>query len=126
MNHCICIKNLTADTTEDQIRPLIYTTTQFIPLNVRIIKDKMSGLSRGFGFVDFETNEEAQNFLSMALKETAFSPFYLEFSHKREYKTATEHQDATTVPSTDTPAEQIYNDWICEFVLYSILNNLLV
>lgn len=85
-----------------------------MPLDVRIIKDKQTGLSRGFGFVEFETDKEAQDFLSMAWKETAFSPYYLEYSHKREFKSTTENE----TPSTTT-TDQIYNDWICEFVLYS-------
>lgn len=54
----IYIGNLSFQTTEDELRDLFgeYGTVT----SVSIIKDKFSGRSRGFGFVEMESDEEGQ------------------------------------------------------------------
>lgn len=58
MNKKLFVGSLPYNTTEDQVREL------FVPFGTiescRIITDKMTGQSKGFGFVEMATEEEAQ------------------------------------------------------------------
>ena len=54
----IYIGNLSFDTTEDQLRQAFEGFGQVESVN--IIKDKFSGESRGFGFVEMPSKDEAQ------------------------------------------------------------------
>ncbi len=58
----IYVGNLPYSTSEDDLREAFeeYGTTD----SVSIIKDKMSGKSRGFGFVEMSNDEEAQSAIS--------------------------------------------------------------
>jgi RNA recognition motif-containing protein len=53
------IGNLEFGVTEDDLKRII-TEKGFTPKEVKIITDKFSGKSKGFGFAEFETEEEAQ------------------------------------------------------------------
>jgi len=51
------VGNLPREYTDEDLLQLL---TEFgSPKNVKIIKDRDTGLSRGFGFVEFDTKEEA-------------------------------------------------------------------
>lgn len=54
----IYIGNLSQETTEEEIRQAFQAFGQVTSVN--IIKDKFTGLSRGFGFVEMANNEEAK------------------------------------------------------------------
>jgi RNA recognition motif-containing protein len=58
----IYVGNLSFDTTEDDLRNAFsnYGTVT----SVAVIKDKFSGESRGFGFVEMASNSEAQKAIS--------------------------------------------------------------
>jgi len=53
----IYVGNLSYDSTEEELRSLFETYGQVDSVN--IIKDKYSGRSRGFGFVEMPNDEEA-------------------------------------------------------------------
>ena len=55
----IYIGNLKFDLTEDDLRKAIEEKGVSVK-EVRIITDKFSGKSKGFGFAEFETEQEAQ------------------------------------------------------------------
>ena len=52
------VGNLTYSTTEDDLRAL-FEQGGWTPLSVRIITDRETGRSRGFGFVELESGDEA-------------------------------------------------------------------
>jgi RNA recognition motif-containing protein len=54
----IYIGNLQRDVTEDDIKAAFAPFGEVISVN--IIKDKFSGQSRGFGFVEMKKNDEAE------------------------------------------------------------------
>jgi len=58
MSQSLYVGNFPYTTTEDQLRELFsqHGTVE----SVRIITDRTTGLSRGFGFVDMASEEEAQ------------------------------------------------------------------
>jgi RNA recognition motif-containing protein len=56
------VGNLATEVTEEDLRTNFSKTGTV--LSVRIIKDKYSGLSKGFGFVEMETAEEAQEVIT--------------------------------------------------------------
>lgn len=51
--------NLTYGMTEDSLRELFEQYGEVI--SAKIIKDRLTGRSRGFGFVEMEKKEEAEN-----------------------------------------------------------------
>lgn len=52
------VGNLSYSITDDQFKALFATYGTIVSIN--IVKDKFSGRSKGFGFVEFEKEEEAQ------------------------------------------------------------------
>jgi len=56
------VGNLSYDTSEDEIRELFgaYGT----PDSVRLITDRMTGRAKGFGFVEFSSDQEARSAMS--------------------------------------------------------------
>jgi RNA recognition motif-containing protein len=58
MNKNLYIGNLSNEVTEEDLRTNFAEAGQV--LSVTIIKDKYTGLGRGFGFVEMATEEEAQ------------------------------------------------------------------
>jgi len=58
MNKNLYIGNLPAKVTEDDLRTNFSEVGKVVSVNV--IKDKFTGISRGFGFVEMETEELAQ------------------------------------------------------------------
>ena len=59
MSTSIYVGNLSYNTTEDSLKEVFLTHGEV--LSVRIIHDKFSGRSKGFGFVEMTTQEEAQH-----------------------------------------------------------------
>jgi cold-inducible RNA-binding protein len=57
------VGNLSADVTNDTLR-LLFTDRGFLVMAARVICDREGGRSRGFGFVEFDTSETAENALS--------------------------------------------------------------
>jgi len=53
------IGNLSYDTTESELRGFI-ESKGVTPTEIKIISDKYTGKSKGFGFAQFETDEQAQ------------------------------------------------------------------
>jgi len=58
MNKNLYIGNLPAKVTEEDLRVNFSEVGKVVSVNV--IKDKFTGISRGFGFVEMETEEGAQ------------------------------------------------------------------
>ena len=65
------IGNLEFGVTEDTLKAFI-EEKGISPKEVKIISDKYSGRSKGFGFAEFETEEEAQKAID-ALNEQEFN-----------------------------------------------------
>jgi RNA recognition motif-containing protein len=63
MNRKIYVGNLSFSTTEDELRDLFATYGKVE--TAAIVSDRMSGQSRGFGFVEMSTAEEAQAAISV-------------------------------------------------------------
>ncbi|HLF28490.1 MAG TPA: RNA-binding protein [Anaerolineae bacterium] len=57
------VGNLSYSTTEDELRTLF--TKAGTVTSVAVIKDRDSGTSKGFGFVEMTTQAEAQNAINM-------------------------------------------------------------
>lgn len=53
------IGNLSYETNEGELREFI-ETKGVTPTDIKIISDKYTGKSKGFGFAEFETEEQAQ------------------------------------------------------------------
>jgi cold-inducible RNA-binding protein len=58
MNKKLYIGNLSSKVTEDDLKANFAGAGKV--LSVNIIKDRLSGLSKGFGFVEMESEEEAK------------------------------------------------------------------
>ena len=58
MNKKLFVGNLSYGTTEDDLRKLFAEVGTIV--SVTIVTDRMSGRSKGFGFVEMETEESAQ------------------------------------------------------------------
>jgi RNA recognition motif-containing protein len=58
VNKKLYVGNLSYATTEDELRSLFSEVGPIV--SVTIITDRMSGRSKGFGFVEMETEEAAQ------------------------------------------------------------------
>ncbi|HVO67406.1 MAG TPA: RNA-binding protein [Syntrophales bacterium] len=58
MNKKLYIGNLSSNVTEDDLRANFSGAGKVISVN--IIKDRLSGLSKGFGFVEMNSEEEAK------------------------------------------------------------------
>lgn len=59
MNKKLYIGNLSSNVTEDDLRANFSAAGKV--LSVNIIKDRLTGLSKGFGFVEMATEEEAKD-----------------------------------------------------------------
>lgn len=57
MNKKLYVAGINYETTEDQLRDYFSEAGNIEALN--IVKDRVTGNSRGFGFVEFATEEEA-------------------------------------------------------------------
>ena|SRR5271165_5591041 len=77
------VGNLSADVTNDSLR-LLFTDRGFLVLAARIICDREGGRSRGFGFVEFDTSETAENALS-ELNGLDVSGRQLQIKHARPH-----------------------------------------
>lgn len=58
MNKNLYVGNLSIEVTEEDLRANFSEVGKVISVN--LIKDKYTGLNRGFGFVEMETEKEAQ------------------------------------------------------------------
>lgn len=58
------IGNLSYQTTDDQLREAFAKAGSSI-VSAEVVTDRMSGRSRGFGFVKFDNDEDAQAAISM-------------------------------------------------------------
>ena len=63
MNKNLFIGNLSNEVTEDDLRTNFSEAGKVT--NVNIIRDKFTGMTRGFGFVEMETEEGAQEAIKM-------------------------------------------------------------
>ncbi|XP_065179416.1 RNA-binding protein 5-like isoform X2 [Sycon ciliatum] len=83
----LIVKGLKPDTLEDTISQAMEKRGSGPLKDVRIVRDKMTGVSRGFAFVEFLTTREASRFIDICCDDTLFIddvPMALEFSRKRE------------------------------------------
>lgn len=114
----VILKGLSNSANEEEITNIIYNIHGLVPTRVRIVRDKETGQSRGFGFVDFSTVEESQ----MLMDSTAGGMFIgndyveLEYSHK-----AAPIAKPSENVQEESYKEQIYQDWICGHVSSIIL-----
>jgi RNA recognition motif-containing protein len=60
----IYIGNLNYDTTEDEIRGIL-EEQGLTPTQINLISDKYTGRPKGFGFVEFETEEQTQKAIEL-------------------------------------------------------------
>jgi nucleolin len=75
----LIVKNLSYDTTEDDLKEAFKGAT-----GARILTHQDTGRSKGFGFVDFETVEEAKQALTNMTGETIDGrEITIDFAHKR-------------------------------------------
>ncbi|XP_065891264.1 nucleolin-like [Dysidea avara] len=76
----IFVGQIPRDVTEEELK-------QFFPtcLSTRIIKDRLSGSSKGFGFVDFPTHEEAKEAVSKTV-EIFGHKLNLDFAAKNQFQ----------------------------------------
>ena len=63
MNKKLYVAGINYETTEDQLREYFSEAGTIEALN--IVKDKVTGNSRGFGFVEFASDEEAAKAIDM-------------------------------------------------------------
>lgn len=63
MEKKLFVGGISFSTTEDQLREMFEKAGKVE--SVKIITDKFSGRSKGFGFVEFETEEDAQKAIEM-------------------------------------------------------------
>jgi RNA recognition motif-containing protein len=63
MGNRLFVGNLPFDVTEAQVRSFVAGDNRKV-VSVKIVTDKDTGRSRGFAFVDLETDEEAQSAIS--------------------------------------------------------------
>lgn len=80
------VGNLSWDTTEDQLKDLFQQHGQVV--SVRIVSDPYTGRSRGFGFVEMESQDAAQN--ALALNDSPFlgRPLRVSIARKPEGRPA--------------------------------------
>ncbi|KAL9645012.1 hypothetical protein ABK040_004505 [Willaertia magna] len=97
----IILKGLTDAATEDEIRNIVYRNYGLVATNVRVMRDKTSGSSRGFGFIDFENIEDSKSLVEITNGGMFVGNDYVElqYSHKNT--------------SNQQQQETIYKDWIC-------------
>ena len=63
MNKKLYVGNLTYEVTVDQLRELFAPAGSIV--DAVVISDRMTGRSKGFGFVEFATEEEAKKAVEM-------------------------------------------------------------
>lgn len=63
MQNKLYVGNLSYETTEDDLRTLF--TKAGVVTSVALITDRDSGTSKGFGFIEMGTQDEAQNAIKM-------------------------------------------------------------
>ena len=63
MSKKLYIGGLSYDTTDESLKAGFSEAGNVVSANV--VKDRMSGRSKGFGFVEFETDEDAQKAIEM-------------------------------------------------------------
>ena len=63
MAHKVFVGSLSWDTTDDSLRQAFSQAGNVLTANV--ITDRFSGRSRGFGFVEYETEEEANKAIEL-------------------------------------------------------------
>lgn len=83
MENKLYVGNISFKTTEDELKDLF--SQHGTVVSAKIITDKYSGKSKGFGFVEMSTKEEAQNALN-ALKGSEFGGRQLNIDLAREPK----------------------------------------
>jgi RNA recognition motif-containing protein len=103
-----------------QIRNTIFRNYGLTPINTKIARDRLTGASRGFGFLDFDDLE-----LSRLLMDTTNGGLYigndfvtLEYSHsaaKKQQQLQQKNENESN-PSGKEQTQQpvVYRDWICE------------
>ncbi len=111
---CIVLRGLKTFTTEEQISDHIKV---YGPVEqVRLARDKVSGESKGFAFVDFPSIQDAKQFMNYTNGTLTIDGniIYLEFSKS--------HSSTVTIQSHKTNAQspQEFKDWICPQVCYSL------
>ena len=78
------VGNLSADVNNDTLR-LLFTDRGFLVTAARVICDREGGRSRGFGFVELDTSETAENALS-ELNGLDVSGRALQIKHARPHE----------------------------------------
>ena len=86
----VYIGNLEFSITEEELKKVIEEKGINVK-EVKIIKDKFSGKSKGFGFAEFETAEDAQKTIE-ALNEQALKDRPLRVSRARKMRPRSENR----------------------------------
>lgn len=100
------MKGLSNLASEDDISNFVFQIHGLQPTRVRIVRDKATGQSRGFGFVDFATLTESEQFMNSSNGGMFIGNDYveLEYSHK------TPHSEE------GKENEKSFKDWFCGHV----------
>ena len=85
MGSTVYVGNLSWDTTEDDLRNAFSADGRTVK-KVTILADRVSGKSRGFGFIEMETEEEAKAAIT-ALNGTVIHDRPLKVNDARERST---------------------------------------
>ena len=108
-SNSIIMKGLSNMATEEEISSFVFRVHGLTATRVRIVRDKATGQSRGFGFIDFATIDESRSLMDTTDGGMFIGNDYveLEFSHKSPHKPHSE---------SDDPKGDSYKDWICGHV----------
>jgi cold-inducible RNA-binding protein len=93
------VGNLSADVNNDTLR-LLFTDRGFLVTAARVICDREGGRSRGFGFVEFDTSETAENALS-ELNGLDVSGRALQIKHARPHEPRDGRVDAARIRAAE-------------------------
>ncbi len=84
MSNKLYIGNLPYRITEEELKNAFSDHGQ--PSEVKIITDRATGRSRGFGFVSYSTNEEAKRALAMDGREVQGRPLRVKIAEQSEMR----------------------------------------
>lgn len=99
MNKKLYIGNLPYRVLEEELRELFSGYGEIV--DVKVLRDPVTGRSRGFGFVTYSSGEHAKQALDMDGEEMMGRRLYVKFARDRQYIRATEATEDTLEVETE-------------------------